>query len=344
MSRPVAEGLAEYLSEKLGRAVAIENVSEASAGARRRNVLFDALAGSERLELVASITPSAAILLMPTETETGALRVAEEFKVPVPHVHWVCTDERYVGGPFFISTRVAGETVPRRVLRLVEREAIGARLGAQIGEAFARLHAIPIERAPSGLVQTGLSQTGNASAVERALGAMRTQLDSLWQPAPALALGLGFLERNASQVAPRLAIVHGDLRNGNIIVDATGLRAVLDWESAHLGDPMEDLAWICLRTWRFGADALEVGGFAARSALVDAYVAAGGTFDSHAFHWWKVLGTLRGGVGLARQAIGHMDGSVPSIVMAASGRRVAELEFDLLTLLERPRLGQREAE
>ena len=59
----------------------------------------------------------------------------------------------------------------------------------------------------------------------------------------------------------------------------------------------------------------------------------GGRFDSRAFHCWKVLGTLRWGIGLARQAIGHMDGSVPSIVMAASGRRVAELEFDLLTLL-----------
>ncbi len=334
MTRPVAEGLAEYLGMQLGRAVAIEDVSEASAGARRRNVLFTAVSGSERLELVASITPSAAILLMPTETEAGSLRLAEEAKVPVPHVHWVCTDERYVGGPFFISTRVAGETVPRRVLRLVERERLGTRLAAQLGEAFARLHAVPVERAPA-----GLTLPGGASAVERALDAMRMQLATLWQPAPALALGLRWLERNARVAPSRLAIVHGDLRNGNIIVDATGLRAVLDWEATHLGDPIEDLAWICLRTWRFGADALEVGGFAKRGALVDAYAAAGGRFDVRSFHWWKVLGTLRWGVGLARQAIGHMDGSVPSIVMAASGRRVAELEFDLLTLL-----GQLEAE
>ena len=330
MTRPVAVGLAEYLGEQLGHSVAIENLSEASAGARRRNVLFDAVFGGERLELVASITPSAAILLMPTETETGALRLAEAAKVPVPHVHWVCTDERYVGGPFFISTRVAGETVPRRVLRLVEREGIGSRLAAQLGDAFARLHAVPVARAPA-----GLSRPEGTSAVERALVAMREQLDSLWQPAPALALGLGVLEREAARIAPRLAIVHGDLRNGNIIVDASGLAAVLDWEGTHLGDPIEDLAWICLRTWRFGADALEVGGFANRSSLVDAYVAAGGSFDARAFHWWKVLGTLRWAIGLARQAIGHLDGSVPSIVMAASGRRVAELEFDLLTLLGR---------
>ncbi len=136
-------------------------------------------------------------------------------------------------------------------------------------------------------------------------------------------------------MSARLSIVHGDLRNGNIIVDATGLRAVLDWEGAHLGDPSEDLARICLRTWRFGADAFEVGGFAQRSALLDAYVEAGGRVDSESFHWWKVLGTLRWGISLARQAIGHLDGSVPSIVMAASGRRVAELEFDLLALLGR---------
>jgi len=328
MSRPVAEGLAAYVGAQLGRPVSIENVVEASAGARRRNVLFDAVSGGERLELVASITPSAAILLMPTETEAGALRLAEEAKVPVPHVHWVCTDESWVGGPFFVSTRVAGETVPRRVLRLVERERIGARLAAQLGDAFARLHAIPVERAPA-----GLTRPGSASPVERALEAMRTQIDTLWQPAPALALGLRWLERNAAALPRRLAIVHGDLRNGNIIVDASGLRAVLDWEGTHLGDPIEDLAWICLRTWRFGADAQEVGGFADRATLVGAYESAGGTFDARAFHWWKVLGTLRWGAGLARQAIGHMDGSVPSIVMAASGRRVAELEFDLLTLL-----------
>lgn len=328
MTRPVADGLAEYLARQLGCAVSIENLVEASAGARRRNVLFDAVTSRERLELVASITPSAAILLMPTETEVGALRLAEAAKLPVPHVHWMSTEERFVGGPFFITTRVAGETVPRRVLRLVERERIGERLAGQLGEAFARLHAAPVERAP-----TGLTRPDGKSAVERALDAMRDQLDSLWQPAPALALGLRFLERNARVVEPRLAIVHGDLRNGNIIVDASGLRAVLDWEGVHLGDPIEDLAWICLRTWRFGADALEVGGFARRDALVDAYVSAGGRFDARAFHWWKVLGTLRWGIGLARQAIGHLDGSVPSIVMAASGRRVAELEFDLLSLI-----------
>lgn len=332
MTRPLEDGLAAFLGEKLGHAVAIENVVETSAGARRRNVLFDAVprerGAGERLELVATITPNAAILIMPTETETGALRLAEEAKVPVPHVHWVETDARWVGGPFFVSTRVPGETVPRRVLRLVQKEGIGARLAAQCGEAFARLHAIPVAKAPA-----GLAHPGPQTVVARALDSLRAQLDSLWQPAPALALGLAWLARTAHEIPPRLSIVHGDFRTGNIIVDASGLRALLDWEATHLGDPMEDLAWIALRTWRFGEDALEIGGFSDRAPFLEAYVRAGGDFDARAFHWWKVFGTLRWGLGLAKQAIGHMDGSVPSIVMAASGRRVAELEFDLLALL-----------
>ena len=128
-------------------------------------------------------------------------------------------------------------------------------------------------------------------------------------------------------------MVHGDVRNGNLIIDGDGLAAVLDWEVTKIGDPMEDLAWPCLRTWRFGHDDLEVGGFGHRQIMIDAYQQAGGLFDGQAFHWWKVLGTMRWGIGLAGQARAHLDRSFSNIVMAASGRRVAELEYDLLCLL-----------
>jgi aminoglycoside phosphotransferase (APT) family kinase protein len=146
-------------------------------------------------------------------------------------------------------------------------------------------------------------------------------------------LGLAWLRRNMPLAPRRLTIVHGDVRNGNIIVGPQGLAAVLDWEVAKIGDPMEDLAWPCLRCWRFGEDGREVGGFGDRATLVQAYVDAGGTFDPVAFHWWKVLGTMRWGLGLAGQAAQHLSGAFSNIVMAASGRRVAELEFDLLCLL-----------
>ena len=109
---------------------------------------------------------------------------------------------------------------------------------------------------------------------------------------------------------------------------------MLDWEGTLAsGDPMQDLAWPSLRMWRFRNDTKEIGGFAGREPYIAGYEAAGGTFDADRFHWWKVEGTLRWAVGLAGQTMGFLEGRVPSIVMAASGRRVPELEWDLLMLI-----------
>ena len=152
-----------------------------------------------------------------------------------------------------------------------------------------------------------------------------------------LELGLRWLDRHLPDPPERESIVHSDVRNGNLIVGTDGLRAVLDWEGALAsGDPMQDLAWPALRMWRFREDELEIGGFAGRDPYVAGYESAGGRFDEARFRWWKVEGTLRWAAGLAGQAMAYLDGRVPSIVMAASGRRVTELEWDLLMLI-RPR-------
>ncbi|MBI5088241.1 MAG: phosphotransferase, partial [Actinobacteria bacterium] len=108
---------------------------------------------------------------------------------------------------------------------------------------------------------------------------------------------------------------------------------ILDWETARIGDPMEDLAWPCQRMWRFREDQHTAAGMASIATLRDAYVEAGGAWDDDRFEWWRVLGTVRWGMSLAGQARQHLDGSFPSIVMAASGRRVPELEYDTLLLL-----------
>jgi aminoglycoside phosphotransferase (APT) family kinase protein len=244
----------------------------------------------------------------------------------------VCLDEAFVGGPFFVSDRVDGETVPRRVLRLVHERGIGERVASQLGEALGRLHAIDPAQAPAELVDAG-GEDPTALALANADAAM----SELLQPRPAIAMGLRWLERNLPGPPPRRTVVHGDARNGNLIVSEDGLAALLDWEgSKRNGDPMEDLAWPCLRMWRFREDEREVGGFDGRDPYVAGYEAAGGTFDPDRFHWWKVLGTLRWGLGLAGQAAAHLDGRFSNIVMAASGRRVPELEWDLLMLLRRP--------
>ncbi len=326
-----AKGLAAFLTEEWGEAVRAENLQLASAGARRRNVLFDAMRGGEKLELVATIVPNAAMLVMPVALEAANLRFAEAAGMPVPHVHGVCEDASFVGGPFFVTSRVDGETIPRRLLRLVESSpGLAERLTHQCGEALAQLHAADVAFADARIARPG------ADPAEAALVAFERNLRALLQPSPTFALALRWLERNRPPAPLKLVVVHGDFRTGNLIVGPSGLCAALDWEVCHLGDPMEDLGWLCQRMWRFRNDALEVGGFGRREQLAAGYEAAGGRFDAGRFHWWKLQGTARWGVGLADQARAHLDGSVPNIVMAASGRRVAELEWDTLMLLQLP--------
>ncbi len=129
--------------------------------------------------------------------------------------------------------------------------------------------------------------------------------------------------------------MHGDFRNGNLVVGPEGLRAVLDWELAHLGDPVEDLGWCCVRSWRFGVDDLRVGGFGGVDDLLDAYAAAGGdAVDAEHLHYWEVFGTLKWGVICGVQARTHLTGAVRSVELATLGRRIAETEWDLLRLLD----------
>jgi aminoglycoside phosphotransferase (APT) family kinase protein len=129
--------------------------------------------------------------------------------------------------------------------------------------------------------------------------------------------------------------VHGDFRNGNFIVGPGGIRAVLDWELAHLGDPVEDLGWLCVKSWRFGVNDRLVGGFGDLDDLLRAYAAAGGgAVDEDAVRWWVALGTIRWGVIAVGQSYTHLAGLVRSVELATLGRRVAEMEWDLLQLLD----------
>jgi aminoglycoside phosphotransferase (APT) family kinase protein len=327
----VKNGLTRFLKERWKREVDIPWLSVTSAGARRLNVLFDADDGQTRHKLVVTAIPNANIELTPIVLEAQTIRTAEAAGVPVAHVVLDSDDASYLGGGFFITGRIDGETVPRRVLRLVARCRNGDAIAARLGEALAALHAVPNERIPPHLVRP-IDDDPAATSLAR----LQEQIDGLLQPSPAVSLGMRWLEARRPSKPARCVLVHGDARNGNLIVSERGLEALLDWEGASVGDPMADLAWPCVRTWRFGEDANELGGFAGRQPMVAAYQAAGGTFDAERFHWWKVLGTLRWAIGLAGQAKAHIDGSVPNIVMAASGRRVGELEYDLLCLL-RPR-------
>jgi hypothetical protein len=162
---------------------------------------------------------------------------------------------------------------------------------------------------------------------------LREQLDSFGRPSEVFELAMA--ELAAGRPPPRdPVLVHGDFRLGNLIVGPEGLRAVLDWELTHAGDPAEDLGWLCVKAWRFGASA-PVAGLGSREDLLAAYRAAGGaSISPDELRWWELLGTLRWGVICLTQAWTHLSGAHRSVELAAIGRRVCEQEWDLLMLLD----------
>ena len=253
--------------------------------------------------------------------EAGLIRAAAAEGVPVADV--VATGDGEgdgLGGPWVVARRVDGETIPRRILRDDDFAVARSALTAQCGAALAAIHRVDPERV------TGLEETDQ-------LRQFRELVDVLDQPHPAFELGFRWLEANRPPPSGR-SVVHGDFRNGNLIVGPDGLQAVLDWELAHLGDPLEDLGWLCVRAWRFGGPG-PVGGFGEREELYAAYEAAGGRpVDPDVARWWEALGTLKWGVMCIIQTATHLTGQTRSVELAAIGRRVCENEYDLLTLID----------
>jgi aminoglycoside phosphotransferase (APT) family kinase protein len=246
--------------------------------------------------------------------EVAVLRAAADAGVPVPRV--VAVGD---GTSFVVQEHVEGETIARKILR--DDEYAGARpvLAGQCGRALAALHAMPVDTVP------GLDAPDQVAQ-------FRAVLDASGQPHPAFELGFRHLEATRP-TASAATVVHGDFRLGNLIVGPDGLRAVLDWELVHLGDPLEDLGWLCVKSWRFGA-APQVGGFGEVPDLVGAYEEASGrTVDLDALRWWETLGTLKWGIMCIMQAAAHLSGVARSVELAAIGRRVCEVEHDLLLLL-----------
>jgi aminoglycoside phosphotransferase (APT) family kinase protein len=293
-----------------------------SGGASRETWAFDAFGGDgPPRPLILRRDPPGAARVGPggMGLEARALAAADAAGVPVPTVLAASEDAAVLGAAFIVMERIEGETIPRKILRDEAYAHARQVLAGQCGEVLARLHSI--DPASVGDLEGG-------DQVAR----YREVLDALGQAHPAFELGLRWLEANRPGPGRR-AVVHGDFRNGNLIVGPEGLRAVLDWELVHAGDPMEDLAWLCVRAWRFGADP-PVGGFGTYDQLIEAYQAAGGTtVDRAALHWWVVLGTLKWGVMCIMQASAHLSGAVRSVELAAIGRRICENEWDLLELI-----------
>ena len=274
-------------------------------------VLRRAVGGGERTRLTVGL-----------DAESRLIAAARAAGVPVPAIHHVLRSADGLGQGF-VMEHLDGETLGRRIVREARFAAARRVLARQCGEALARIHAMPTAGLPALRLGGPQAELQLQIDLHRGHGTAR----------PVFELAFRWLREHLPDEVAQPVLVHGDLRNGNLVVDERGLVGVLDWELAHLGDPMEDLGWICVHAWRFGGSDLPVGGFGTRADLFEGYVSAGGRLDAARVHYWEVMGTLKWGVVCEAMLQAWLDGHERDIEKAAIGRRASESEIDLLALL-----------
>ncbi len=254
--------------------------------------------------------------------EAVLMQLAHEAGLPSPRVLHVLQPQDGLGTGF-IMQRVEGETIARKILRDEKFASARPHLARQLGKVAAGIHGLPLAKLPK------LRRMTSAKEI--------TELDRDYRgfdwPRPVFELALRWLRDRDPGPSPEVTLVHGDFRHGNLIIGPDGLRAVLDWELAHTGDPMEDLGWICVNSWRFGEIDKPVGGFGTRDELFAGYEAAGRRVDPERVKFWEVMGTLRWGVMCCGMMQRFRIGPEHSIERAMIGRRSSETEIDLLRLL-----------
>jgi aminoglycoside phosphotransferase (APT) family kinase protein len=318
-------GLQSLLPTLLPGCTRVEGLRRLSAGATLETWSFDARGEGLDHPLILRRSPGGlrSSESVPLSTEADLLRALAGSGAPVPEVVHTLQAEDGLGDGF-LMTRIAGETIPRKILRDEAFAAIRPHLVGQFGAILAAIHRVDPASLPA------LPAKPHDAVLDR----LRQRQQAMGRPSPFFEYAMRWLEAHAPEPPARLRLVHGDFRNGNLIIGPDGVRAVLDWEVAHLGDPAADLAWLCLPPWRFGQLDRPAGGLGSREALLQAYVAAGGEpLEPERLRFWEALGSLRWWMGCAGMFEWFDSGRDASVERAMIARRVSESELDLLRLI-----------
>lgn len=278
---------------------------------------------------------------LPTTMLDQAISRADEFRlmqaayesgIKVARPRFLCTDEDVLGAPFFLMDFLSGIAIGRKVVHMPELAAARAILPEQMAEQLAKIHALDTVKYKLGFLPVARAAY---NPVQEAIKQSYESLESLQINHPAFEFALRWAEQHAPR-PKRTTLVHGDFRIGNLLVDDHGLVAVADWEFAHMGDPLEELGYCCMRDWRFGNGQLRLGGISDREPFIQAYEQfAGVSVDRDAVDFWEFLGNVRWGIICLAQANRHLSGREPSVEYASLGRRSAEMQYEMLRLIER---------
>jgi aminoglycoside phosphotransferase (APT) family kinase protein len=305
----------------------VENLTRLSGGASQETWSFDATGNGEMLPLILRRAPRGVRVIpegstsVPLSTEAAVIEASRAAGVLAPRVRYVLKDEDGAGQGY-VMDRLPGETIARKILRDAAFAPARPKLARQCGEILARIHKVDTVPLRDLLpVVDGPAQ----------LRAYRDTYDAFDYPHPVFELAFQWLEPRMAGAA-RQTLVHGDFRHGNLLISPNGVEAALDWELTHIGDPLEDIGWICTNSWRFGVAEKVVGGFGDLPDLLEGYEAAGGgVVDADRVRTWIVYGSLKWGIMCMKMYHGFL--ADRSVERAAIGRRSSETEVDLINLI-----------
>jgi aminoglycoside phosphotransferase (APT) family kinase protein len=284
-------------------------------------------------ELVVRVSPAGRADHDKTRREFEVLRVAHArgIRCPEPIALGVVDS----GEDYLLMSRVGGDTNPRQLITSDVYKPMHKTMLSQLAEDLALIHRITPAEVPDAPNLRGPEPGDDALAWHR-LACEQMYRNDLLNPHPAIEYAFRWLDGQIARLKPSEqppCVVHGDFRIGNMLYDERGLTAILDWEGVHVGEPEEDLSWLCTRVWRFGSNALEAGGIGAREDWIAAYERASGrSVDRERVAAWEVLQNIRWCQITMMQARAHLDGHTVSHELAAIGRRFAETELEVLRL------------
>lgn len=268
--------------------------------------------------------------------EHSVIAAAHDAGVPVPRPRGYLPD--LAGRDAFVMDRIAAEGIGRRIVQREEFAPARTVLAEQMGRALAAIHRVPLAD-----LDILPEQDSGQSPADRVLRQLRHKLDEADEPHPVIEAGLAWLRRHrersgADFCSEAEVLVHGDFRIGNLLVDESGLVAVIDWEFAHRGHPLEDLAWPLVRAWRFGRDAERCGGVGSAATYLAAYNEdSGSRYTETELLWWELAGNVRWAISCLTQARRHLGGAERNVELAVLGRLASEVELDILHLLREAR-------
>jgi aminoglycoside phosphotransferase (APT) family kinase protein len=323
----------EHLKERLesafqrrqGQNASVSGLTPLSAGASAATWRFELDREGASVPLIAQFFTGEHQFAASIDKRTQGLvqQCAFEAGIPTPRIEIIFDGEDGIGDGFVTEFR-EGETLGHRIVRDDKFESARSRMTGQCARILAAIHGMDTRDLPALPDQEPGAMIDTLFATHTSYG----------QRIPTFDLAFQWLADRAAFEKGR-KLIHGDFRNGNFIVSESGIDTVLDWEVAHLGDPHEDLGWLCMNAWRFGRIDKPVGGFGDRSQLYADYEAASGTaVDADRVRFWEVYSTLKWGVVCQWFASQYLSGEVRTLERAAIGRRVSETELDLLDLIE----------